>query len=230
VTNRPTATSLLLDQRLRERLAEIAALESTIDLTTRDKYVAAEGWNVHAREIALPPEMPGAPEERGAFVLATEILRAYAFTPRRLIRGSFDPDAPLLDRPMLLTAQFLWMRFELGVRVNRVIDETRVVDGENEYVWGYSYHTLAGHLERGEITFEIAKRLRTGAVAFRVHSFSQTGHIANWFYRIGFWLVGRRLQQHFAERSLTNMRRLVVDALRAVPQRHSVTNSHTTPD
>lgn len=208
-----SAAESLLDQRVRARLAEIAALESTVDLTKRDSYVAAAGWHVDAREILLPSEPPGEPQERGAFAAACNILQAYTFTPQRLIRGSFDPAAPLLERPMLLTAQFLWMRFELGVRVSRVIDETRVVDGGSERVWGYSYHTLAGHLERGEITFEIAKVLDTGAVKFRIHSFSQSGHIANWFYRIGFRLVGRRLQRRFAEQSLTNMRQLVVSAL-----------------
>ena len=92
-------------------------------------------------------------------------------------------------------------------------DETRPIDDGSEYVWGYSYQTLAGHLERGEITFEIVKRLDTGAITFRIHSFSQTGHIANWVHRIGFRLVGRRLQQRFAEESLRNMRQLVVNAL-----------------
>jgi len=212
-----TAAESLLDQRFRARLAEIAALESTVDLTKRDSYVASAGWNVDAREIALPGEAPGDPEMRGAFAVASEILKAYAFTPKRLISGSFDPEAPLLERPMLLTARFLWMRFELGVRVSRVIDETRQMDGASECVWGYSYHTLAGHLERGEITFEVAKRLDTGSVKFRIHSFSQSGHITNWFYRIGFRLVGRRLQSRFAEESLTNMRQLVVSALQPSP-------------
>ncbi len=211
--SRHAAADRVLDQRERARLAEIATLEPTIDLTKRDTYVEAAGWNVDAREIGLPDEAPGEPEPRGSFVIATEILRAYSFTPTRLIRGSFDPEAPLLDRPMLLTARFLWMRFELGVRVSRVIEEAREGRDGQEYVWGYSYHTLAGHLERGEITFEIAKHLATGAVVFRVHSFSQTGHIANWFYRIGFRLVGRRLQRSFAEQSLSNMQRLVVGAL-----------------
>ncbi len=212
-----TAAESLLEQRLRVRLAEIAALESTVDLTKRDSYVAADGWNVDAREIALPSEAPGEPTARGTFAVASDILRAYTFTPQRLVRGAFDSEAPLLERPMLLTARFLWVRLELGVRVGRVIDETRQIDGVSERVWGYSYHTLAGHLERGEITFEIAKRLDTGVVKFRIHSFSQTGHIANWFYRIGFQLVGRRLQRRFAEESLTNMQRLVVSALQPSP-------------
>jgi len=213
VTVSHTVAESQVDERLRARLAEIAALESTVDLTKRDSYVAAAGWNIDAREIALPSEAPGAPEPRGAFALARDILTAYAFTPQRLIRGAFDPDAPLLARPMLLTARFLWLRFQLGVRVSRVIDETRENNGLTERVWGYSYHTLAGHMERGEITFEIAKEIASGTVKFRIHSFSQTGHIANWFYRIGFRLLGRRLQHRFAEQSLTNMRQLVVNAL-----------------
>lgn len=212
--NRPPGSAEeLLDERVRARLVEIAALESTVDLTKRESYVAAAGWNIDAREIALPAESPGEPEADRAFAVARKILQDYAFTPKRLIRGLFDPDAPLLQRPMLLTARYLWMQFELGVRVSRVIDETRPAQGGRERVWGYSYHTLAGHMERGEITFEIAKRLDTGAVAFRIHSFSQTGHIANVIHRVGFRLVGRRLQRRFAEQSLTNMQAMVVSAL-----------------
>jgi uncharacterized protein (UPF0548 family) len=80
-------------------------------------------------------------------------------------------------------------------------------------VWGYSYQTLLGHLERGEITFEIIKQIDTGAVAFRISSFSQTGHIANLMHRIGFRIVGRRLQRRFAEESLHNMQRMVAEKL-----------------
>ncbi len=74
---------------------------------------------------------------------------------------------------------------------------------------GLARGTLAGHPERGEITFELVKQQATGAVAFRIHSFSQTGHIANLLHRIGFRLVGRRLQRRFAEESLANMQRVV---------------------
>ncbi len=208
-----TAGESPLDQRKRARLAEIAALEPTVDVSRRDEYLTEAGWNVDAREIALLDESPGDPESHGAFAVACEVLRAYRFTPRRLIHGVFDPEAPLLERPMLLHARFLWMRFELGVRVSRVLDETRNRDGVTERVWGYSYRTLAGHLERGEITFEVAKRRNTGEVMFRIHSYSQTDHIDNWFYRFGFWLVGRRLQRRFAEESLTNMREIVAHEL-----------------
>ncbi len=197
--------SRAIDDALRSRLDEISALDSSIDLTKRDEYINAPGWNVDDREIELPTESPGPPETHGSFAAAVEILKAYSFTPQRLITGQFDPNVPLEERAMLLSARFLWIRLELGVRINRVVNETR--DGKEgaEQVWGYSYHTLAGHLERGEITFEVVKVLATGAMTFRIHSFSQTGHIANWFYRLGFRIVGRRLQIRFAEESLRNM-------------------------
>ncbi len=202
-----------IDDSLRARLDEISRLDATIDLTRREQYLTEAGWNVDAREITLLPEPPGPPEHDGSFATAASILRDYRFTPQRLISGHFDPDAPLDSRPMLLSARFLWMRFELGVRVHRVIEETRSGAVGEEAVWGYSYHTLAGHLERGEITFEVVKQLNTGEVDFRIHSLSQTGHVANWFYRIGFRLVGRRLQRRFAVESLQNMQQMVHDHL-----------------
>lgn len=184
-------------------------MEPTVDLTKRESYVATAGWHVDAREAPLPPELPGPPQAAGSFAAARAILEQYAFPPPRLIRGSFDPAVPLDGRAMLLTATFLWMTFELPVRVSRVIDALRTESEHAEQVWGYSYQTLAGHMERGEITFEIVKNISTGAVSFRIHSFSQTGHIANLIYRLGFKLVGRRLQKRFAEESLHNMQLMV---------------------
>ena len=210
-----------IDERLAKRLAEIATMAPTIDLTKRDSYVAAEGWHLDAREVALPSEAPGAPEPAGVFAAACGILEQYAFPPRGLIRGQFDPRAPLDNRAMLLTARYLWMTFELPVRVSRVIDVTRAGARGEEYAWGYSYQTLAGHLERGEITFEIVKQLATGAVRFRIHSFSQTGHIANIVHRLGFRLVGRRLQRRFAEQSLRNMQLLVTRAMASGSVQHN---------
>jgi hypothetical protein len=198
-----------LDEKLAQRLAEIGVMEPTIDLTQRENYVAGAGWHLDSREAPLPSEPPGPPLPDGSFATACAIVQAYEFPPSRLIRGLFDPAAPLENRAMLLRARYLWMTFELPVRVSRVIDITREGSQGTEYAWGYSYQTLAGHLERGEITFEIVKQLATGAVAFRIHSFSQTGHIVNLLHRYGFRLVGRRLQRHFAERSLKNMQLLV---------------------
>ena len=203
-----------IDEGLLARLADIGRMQPTIDLTKRDTFVAAAGWHIDAREIELPAETPGKPLDHGSVAIARKILTQYSFPPPRLVRGRFDPSAPLNGRAMLLTATFLWLRFELPVLVSRVIDETRIeADGAEVNAWGYSYQTLAGHLERGEITFEIIKTLATGAVRFRIHSFSQTAQIANLVHRIGFRLVGRRLQARFARESLLNMRLLVMASL-----------------
>jgi len=202
-----------LDAALARRLEAIAAMEPTIDLAKRDHFVAEEGWHLDAREAALQGEAPGEPEHNGPFATACDNLRRYAFPPPSLIRGTFDPAAPLDNRAMLLTATYLWMTFELPVRVSRVIDAARDGDRGPERVWGYSYQTLAGHLERGEITFEIVKHLASGGVTFRIHSFSQTGHIGNLIHRIGFRIVGRRLQRRFAQESLRNMQVLVATAM-----------------
>jgi uncharacterized protein (UPF0548 family) len=198
-----------LDERIIARLAAIGVMEPTVDLAKRDSYVAAAGWNVDAREAPLLSESPGPPQQNGSFAAACDILTQYSFPPSRLIRGTFDPAAPLANRAMLLTATYLWLRFELPVRVSRVIDMSREGLKGPEHAWGYSYQTLAGHIERGEITFEIVKHSASGEVVFRIHSFSQTGHIANPVHRLGFRLVGRRLQERFAEQSLANMQRLV---------------------
>lgn len=208
----PEGPTTLTDRR-RSQLASIGLLKPTVDLAQRDSYVVAAGWHVDAREASLPDEPPGPPLPAGSFSAARTILEQYAFPPARLIRGSFDPQAPLEGRPMLLTANFLWMSFDLPVRVSRVIDVCSIGPDGPVQVWGYSYLTLAGHIERGEITFEVVKNLATGAISFRIHSFSQTGHIRNWIHRIGYRMVGRRLQMRFAEDSLRNMQRLVSQRL-----------------
>lgn len=210
-----------VDERLLAQLAAISRMDPTVDLTKRDSFVAAAGWNVDAREIALPAEHPGMPASNGSFAAAREILTEYSFPPPTLIRGRFDPNAPLDGRAMLLTARFLWLRIDLPVRVSRVIDESRAESDGASQVWGYSYQTLEGHLERGEITFEIIKTLASGAVRFRIHSFSQTGQIQTLFYRIGFRFVGRRLQARFARESLRNMHSLVTTKLHMEKSRNA---------
>lgn len=204
-----------INESLRRKLDAIAALESTVDITDRASYVSANGWNVDDSSIELPSEIPGPPLPNGSFSAAVAVLTAYAFPPANLIRGHFDSEATLLGRPMLLTARYLWMTFELAVRVSRVITEARETPAGLTQVWGYSYTTLHGHLEQGEITFEILKSLATGAVQFRIYSFSRRGDVQNLFYRVGFFVVGRSLQRRFVRESLKNMQTMVTVQLRS---------------
>ena len=110
---------------------------------------------------------------------------------------------------MLLEGRFLFLRFLLAVRVNRVVDETRTVAGRRQRVWGWSYTTLQGHVEMGEMVYTVVKWLDTGEVEFRVHRYSKRGIIKNVVLRMGFVVFGRFMQVLFVRRSLARMKRLV---------------------
>ena len=125
------------------------------------------------------------------------------------MRASFRRDGPLAGRDMLLEVRFWGLRFPVGVRVGAVIDETRAVDGRDVRVWGWGYGTLQGHLEVGQMDYEVWKWLDTGAVEFRVHVVSRPGRIPNPIVRLGFRLFGRREQMRFARRSCERMALLV---------------------
>ncbi len=161
-----------------------------------------ESWHHDAYETELIAEPPGPPLERGPWAYARAFVHAYRFPDPRRIVGYYDPQAPLEGRTMLLRARFAGFTFPFGVRISRTLDETRDAPEGPVRVWGYSYRTLEGHFERGEITFEVCKYVETGRVVFRIHAHSQPGHIANPFFRLGFRLFGRYLQRQFAHRAL----------------------------
>ncbi len=86
----------------------------------------------------------------------------------RIVRAAYRAGEDLLGREMLLEGRILRLRFCLGVRGTGVIDQTRDGDEGSEQVWGGSYETLQGHLERRRISYEVIKNLASGQVAFRV--------------------------------------------------------------
>lgn len=101
--------------------------------------------------------------------------------------------------------RFWGLRFRVGVRSGAVVDETRSVGGREVRVWGWSYGTLKGHLEMGQIEYEVWKWLDTGAVEFRIHVVSRPGEIRNPVVRLGFRIFGRREQIRFAKRACERM-------------------------
>ncbi|RSK47384.1 DUF1990 domain-containing protein [Hymenobacter rigui] len=178
-------------------------------------YTPATGWRVDDYETELPAEAPGPAEPHGAWAAAREVLRNYTFPPPGLITGIFLPDQPLDQRVMVLRGRFLLFTFWFGVRIGGVTDEIRTLpDGRREQVWGYNYRTLEGHFERGQIEFTVHKDLATGRVWFHIHAYSQTGHIGNPFYWLGFKLFGRMLQKRFANESVRRLREQVEEMLR----------------
>ena len=76
-------------------------------------------------------------------------------------------------------------------------DETRIAGSGAERVWGWSYQTLAGHLEQGRLAYEVAKEMGTGSVIFRVSGYSRPAPIPDPVIRLGFRLFGNWTQQRF---------------------------------
>jgi uncharacterized protein (UPF0548 family) len=125
----------------------------------------------------------------------------------------YDHAAGLANRNMLLQARFGPLRFLLGTRVGTITDEGRAVDGRAVRVWGWSYGTLAGHFERGQMDFAVWKWLDDGAVEFRIHVVSRAANVGNPIVRLGFRLVGRGQQVRFARRACERMGELVAREL-----------------
>ena len=105
------------------------------------------------------------------------------------------------------------MHLYVGVRVCSVYDEVRHIDGREVHVWGWAYRTLQGHVEMGQMDWEVWKWTDTGAVQFRVHSVSRTASIPNPIVRLGFHLVKGRERKTFLDSTRERMRTFVKLAL-----------------
>jgi uncharacterized protein (UPF0548 family) len=193
----------------RRRLDALHRHALNVELEHLDSFTRANGWNLDAYCQRLPSEPPGEPAPGGAFAVARELMEAYEFADPSMIRAIWYPDRPLEGRDMLLEARFLGLRFFIGVRVVGVIDSHRQVEERPVQVWGWAYATLQGHFEMGRMDYEVWKWLDDGAVEFRINVVSRRARVGNPFVRIGFRLVGRRLQRRFARRACVRMADLV---------------------
>ena len=173
----------------------------------------AGGWKADDYCQPLPPEPPGPPVAGGSWEAAARLLRDYEFADPAMIRAVYHPDRPLDERVMLLEARFHGLRFRFGVRVAGVVDETRTVGGRPVRVWGWTYRTLQGHLEMGQMTFEVWKWLDTGMVDFHTCRVSRHAPVANPVVRLGLHLFGRGQQVKFARRACARMARLTAAAV-----------------
>ena len=202
-------------------IRELAALEGrrlNFDPVAAQPPAPAGGWHIDDYREPLPPEQPGAPVAGGTWEAARRILLDYDFVDPTLVRAAFRADGPLAGRDMLLELRIWGLRFHVGVRVVGVTDATVTEDEREAAVWGWSYGTLEGHFEVGQMDYEVRKWLDTGEVEFRIHAFSLTAPISNPLVRLGFRLLGRRKQTQFARRACERMRRRVERELSARPK------------
>jgi uncharacterized protein (UPF0548 family) len=181
------------------------------------ELIAEQHWHHDDRRQALPGEPPGDPVPGGSFELAKALMRDYQFSEGSAVHAIFEQDAPLEGRDMLLVGRFLGLDFRLGVRVFEVVDERRTEEDRPVQVWGWSYRTLQGHLERGQMSYEVRKWLDSGAVEYRIAAVSHRARVSNPLVRIGFGLLGRREQLKFYDHTCEVMARKTAAEVAAAP-------------
>lgn len=210
---------LLEDPRARRALDELHSKVINFDYERRTDFTPASGWYVDDYCQPLPPEAPGPPLPEGSWEVARRLMRDYRFADPSIIRVLYDREAMLEHRDLLLEGRFFGLRFRFGCRVGGVYEETRTVEGRSARVWGWNYRTLQGHLETGQMDYEVWKWLDDGGVEFRMHAHSKASHIANPLVRLGFWLFGRPMQRRFARHACERMARFT-----AVELAHAATS------
>lgn len=166
-------------------------------------------WHVDSAATLIGREGPGPPEHGGAWEVACQLVSKYEFADARILHGVYRQDSGLAGRDMLLEARFFGLRFYVGVRITGVIDEERATGDGPAQVWGWCYQTLQGHLEQGQLSYEVIKNLSTGRVTFRVAGYSRPAPIQNPVIRLGFWLFGRWAQERFYRNIQSRMADLV---------------------
>jgi len=196
--------------RIADRLDALSGRPVNYDPAALDLEDPPPGWNVDRRCQPLPREPPGEPIPEGSWEIACRLIRGYEFADPSLVRAHYDPARPLEGREMLLKLQALGLvSVYVGVRVGDVYECTRELDGREVRVWGWNYRTLEGHVEMGQMAWEVWKWLDTGEVEFRVHSIARDAHIRNLVIRLGYRLVRSHERQMFLDSTRRRMRTFV---------------------
>jgi len=196
------------NRRARRRLAELSQRRVNFDPGAVEVSDPKIGWHVDDLIETLPSEASGPPVEGGSWETARELMRSYQVADPARVHATFRREEALSGRDMLLRIRYLGLRFNVGVRVGEVYDETRVLDERRARVFGWSYRTLEGHFEQGEMHYEVWKWLDTGDVEFRLHAYSRVAECGPLLLRAGFRLIGRHQQLRFYNQACLRMRRL----------------------
>jgi uncharacterized protein (UPF0548 family) len=198
-----------LTPKMRSRLSALEGRPVNFDPGELDLADPSPGWHVDHRFQPLVAEAPGPPEAEGSWEIARRLIRGYEFADPSIVRAFYDERTPLEGRNMVLELRALnLVRVYVGVRVGSVYDELRTADAREVRVAGWNYRTLEGHVERGQMDWEVWKWLDSGEVCFHVHSVSQTATIRNPAIRMGFWLLRDHERALFLESTDRRMRLL----------------------
>ena len=201
-------------RRARRALAALRDKAYNFDPDNAERFTTQNGWHVDDYAQPLPPEPPGPPVQGGSFQVAQRLMRDYEFADPAIVRAVYAEDSPFERRDMLLEGRFYGLRFRFGVRVGGLVDEELVTDGRRLRRWGWNYRTLQGHLEMGQMDYQVRKWLDSGEFEFRIHAVSRPAHIPNPVIRLGFRVFGRRVQRRFARHACQRMARLTAAEVR----------------
>lgn len=205
---------LLGPPRVRRKLAQLSQRELNFDPRVIESAGEGSGWQVTDLCQPLPDEAPGMPVKEGSWEIARRLMRGYEFADPSIVRAYYDPGVPLEKRNMLLKLQALGLlHLFVGVRVGEVYEQTRERAGRRARVWGWNYRTLEGHVEKGQMDWEVWKWLESGEVEFRVHSVSRIARIPNPVVRLGFLVLRAREREAFLLSTKRRMRTFIEVAL-----------------
>jgi uncharacterized protein (UPF0548 family) len=209
--------------QIRRRLQALSDKPINFDLACARASPPPAGWLLDDRCQSLPGEPPGAPIPGGSWEIAQGLIRGYEFADPSVVRAYYDPDAPLAGRDMLLRLRALGrVDIYVGVRVGEVFDEIRSFGSRSARVWGWNYRTLEGHVEMGQMAWEVWKWLETGEVEFRVHAVSRRARIRNPIVWIGFRLFGGHERRLFLQSTNRRMLRFTELALQPDAGAHEI--------
>jgi uncharacterized protein (UPF0548 family) len=210
-----------LSRRDERALAALADRPENLDSRVAEHPVDTSRWRIDEMIEPLPHEKPGAPEPGGSWEVAQRMMDGYQLADPRVVSGTFAPNAPLAGRDMLLKIHYGPLRFKVGVRVGEVHEDTAELDGRPLLRYGWSYRTLQGHFEEGEMLYELRKWLDTGDVEFRLHAVSRPARSGPLVLRLGFRLLGRNQQLRFYREVCRRVKRLTEAQLETERARQS---------
>jgi uncharacterized protein (UPF0548 family) len=201
--------------RARAQLDDLRSRRLNFDPERKPRVTPADGWHVDDLRQPLPGEPAGPPRPGGSWEIARHLMRHYKVADPSVLRAFYDDSEPLAGRTILLELRLWRLRFPVGVRVGEVYDDLRDVAGRPARVSGWNYRTLEGHVEIGQMAWEVWKWQDTGAVDFRIDAFSRPAPTESLLMRLGVGLFARREQLRFYRHACARMRSLTVAGVEA---------------